>query len=236
MRRAESRALLLLASLLLAALWLAPVPAGAGGTSVTGTVKVLKKGGAGFHRRADSAVVWLAGPRSSAPASPVLVNQVKKKFHPRVLPVVKGQVVHFMNQDRVEHNVFSPTGGRGFDLGRYPKGEYRPVRFDELGVFKVYCDIHKAMILDVIVLANRYFAVTDEDGVFAIEGVPPGSYELKIWHVYGGTHTRALEVSDGAVALDPITVASTKVVREIEQHLDKSGKPYPKKKKRYERR
>ena len=141
-----------------------------------------------------------------------------------------------MNQDRVEHNVFSPSGERGFDLGRYPKGEFRPVRFDELGVFKVYCDIHKAMILDVVVLANRYFAVTDDDGVFAIEGVPPGSYELKVWHVYGGTHTRALEVSDGAVALEPITVASTKVVREIEEHLDKSGKPYPKKKKRYERR
>lgn len=226
---------LLLAGLLALLPALAPSATQAAGASVTGTVKVMKKGGRGFHGRADNAVVWLEGPKTRAPDSPVVVNQAKKKFRPRVLPVVRGQVVHFMNQDRLEHNVFSRSGAQGFDLGRYPKGEYRPVTFDEPGAFKIYCDIHKAMILDVLVLENRYFAVTDEDGVFAIPGVPPGSYQLRVWHVFGGSHTRELPVSADTVALEPITVTSTKVVREVENHLDKSGKPY-KKKTRYERR
>jgi len=235
MHRPSLRARHLLAGLVLPILALAPMPGRAAGGSLSGTVKVLKKGGGGVHRDAADAVVWLSGPKSSAPASPVLVNQVKKQFHPRVLPVVKGQVVHFTNQDRLEHNVFSRSG-TGFDLGRYPKGEFRPVTFDKPGVFKVYCNIHKAMILDVVVLENDHFTVTNEDGVFALEGVPPGRYQLNVWHIYGGRHSREVEVSDAPLMLDPITITSTKVVREIAEHLDKQGKRYTNPKKRYKRR
>jgi plastocyanin len=235
MLRPVARRALQLSALLLLIPALAPAPAGAAGGSVSGAIEVLKKGGAGRHREANNAVVWLSGPKSPAPESPVMVNQLKKKFRPRVLPVVQGQVVHFMNQDRIEHNVFS-RGGEGFDLGRYPKSEFRPVTFDKPGVFKVYCNIHKAMILDVVVLENRYFAVTDDEGVFAIEGVPPGSYKLNVWHVYGGSHTRDVEVANEPLAIQPITVTSTKVVRDVEEHFDKQGKPYTNKKKRYKRR
>ena len=228
--------LAVLLPLLLPMLMLAPARAAGAGASVTGTVEVMKKGGAGFHRDADNAVVWLSGPKSTPSSSPVLVDQVKKTFHPRVLPLVKGQVVHFMNQDRIEHNVFSRSGPEGFDLGRYPKGDFRAVTFDDLGVFKVYCNIHKAMILDVVVLENGYFAVTDEDGAFAIEGVPPGSYQLKVWHVYGGSHSRAVDVASEPVMLEPVTVTSTQIVREVTEHMDKAGKPYTSEKKRYRRR
>ena len=34
-----------------------------------------------------------SGPESPPPTSPAVVNQVDKKFRPRILPVVKGQVV-----------------------------------------------------------------------------------------------------------------------------------------------
>jgi len=235
MLRLAARRVLQLVGLLPLILALGPAQAGAAGGSVTGTVEVLKKGGAGRHGDADNAVVWLSGPKSPTPESPVMVNQLKKKFRPRVLPVVKGQVVHFMNQDRIEHNVFS-RGGKGFDLGRYPQNEFRPVTFDKPGVFKVYCNIHKAMILDVVVLENDYYAVTDEEGVFAIEGVPPGTYKLNVWHIYGGSNSRDVEIGGEPVAITPISVTSTKVVREVEEHLDKQGKPYTNKKKRYKRR
>lgn len=198
-------------------------------TSVTGSVRVLQKGSDRPHESFADAVVWLSGTTAPAPVAPVTINQLDKKFRPRVLPVVKGQVVHFLNQDPIEHNVFSTDSRNRFDLGRYPKSEYRPVTFDTPGVFKVYCNIHKAMILDVVVLESQHFAVTGEGGVFSIEAVPPGAYQLNVWHIYGGTHTQPIEVAGEPLSLEPIAIRSTRVVRQVEDHLDKDGRRYKKK-------
>jgi plastocyanin len=200
----------------------------AAGASITGSIKVLRKGGAGEQPSFANAVVWVSGPDGTPSPSPVIVNQLNKKFHPRVLPVMKGQVVHFMNQDKIEHNVFSRDSRNSFDLGRYPRGEYRPVKFDALGIYKVYCNIHKAMILDVVVVDSPYFAVTSEDGVFSIEGVPPGAHTLNVWHIYGGRHKRQITLGDEPLVLEPITVTSTKVTRDVEEHMNKKGRPYKK--------
>ncbi len=217
------------AAALAVALFAAPAAAVAADlTSVTGSVRVIRKHSDRLHESFADAVVWLAGGRAARPRAPVTVNQLNKKFQPRVLPVVKGQVVHFLNQDEIEHNVFSTDSRNPFDLGRYPKDEYRPVTFDTPGVFKVYCNIHKSMILDVVVLETDLFAVTGEEGVFSIEGVPPGQYQLSVWHIYGGTHTQPIEVHGEPVSLDPIEVQSTKVIRQVEEHLDKEGRRYPK--------
>lgn len=223
-----NRRTLSIVALLLAVLGpAAPSPVRA--ASVSGSVQVVKKFSDRTHEKSSNAVVWLSGVATPPPVEAITVDQRKKKFLPRVLPVVRGQVVHFLNQDKVDHNVFSTDPREAFDLGRYPKGEQRPVTFDVPGFFRVYCDIHKSMILDVAVLENPYFAVTDEDGVFSIDGVPEGSYRLHVWHIYGGTHEQPLAVATEPVALEPIRVKSTKVVRDVKEHLNKQGKRYPKK-------
>lgn len=200
------------------------------GHSINGSVRVLKKKSDKPHDDASNAVVWLSGATSSPPSTPVEVNQFKKKFRPRVLPVVKGQVVHFVNQDSIEHNVFSTEPEKPFDLGRYPKGEYGVVTFDKLGRFKVYCNIHKSMLLDIVVVPSSHYAVSTEDGVFSIEGVPDGEYVLNIWHIYGGAHTRNVMVRGDSLELGTMDLKSTRVIRSIREHLNKQGRPYKKKK------
>ena len=172
------------------------------GTSVSGSVRVLKKNGKSSYDSFAHAVAWLEGGSSPAPQAPRQVNQLDKTFHPRVLPVVRGQVVHFMNQDNIDHNVFSTDANQPFDLGRYPKGDYRPIAFDQAGIRKIYCNIHKAMILDVVVVENEHFATSNDGGSFVIEAVPSGRYTLNIWHIYGGTHSQEIEVADEPIALD----------------------------------
>ena len=52
----------------------------------------------------------------------------------------------------------------------------------------VACDLHPWMKAWVHVTGASHFAVTDASGSFALEGVPPGTYRMKVWHEALGTH------------------------------------------------
>lgn len=120
--------------------------------------------------------------QQSAPAEALEMVQLGETFIPHVLPVVKGSTVAFPNQDPIFHNVFSLSGTRSFDLGRYPKGESRSVDFDKTGVAPVFCHLHSDMSAVVLVLDNPYFAIPDAQGRYQIENIPPGEYTVVAWH------------------------------------------------------
>jgi plastocyanin len=206
--------------------------------TLTGQIEVKKKNG---RRNLDSfeyAVISLVGKNQPMTpqemAEPIIINQKDKRFFPRLMPIVAGQTVHFYNQDELDHNVFSTEKKQSFDLGRYPKGDFRPVKYTKTGNYKVYCNIHQKMVLDIVVLKSRYFGLTNEKGEFTIENVPAGTYQLKVWHIYGGMKEQTLTVAQGDNRLELISVVSTKVVREVEKHKNKHGKKY-KKRGRYRR-
>jgi plastocyanin len=113
---------------------------------------------------------------------PLEVRQEGQAFVPHVLPVPKGSIVAFPNTDPVFHNVFSLSRAASFDLGRYPRGESKSVRFDTPGIVKVFCHIHSDMSAVILVLDNSYFATPDSSGAFHIDGIPPGEYRATGWH------------------------------------------------------
>ena len=110
------------------------------------------------------------------------MDQRDETFVPHVLAVTAGTVVDFTNNDRTYHNVFSFTKGNRFDLGRYGRGHSKAVRFDRPGIVRVFCDIHSHMSAFVLVFGHRFFAVTDGEGRYQIDGVPPGTYTLVAWN------------------------------------------------------
>lgn len=204
---------------------LSALPARAG--TLSGQVEVLKKSADGPLDSFADAVVWLEGGAHAAPAAePARVAQLDKLFQPRVLAIPLGTEVEFVNRDAIDHNVYAAQKGAEFDLGRYPMGQHRGHVFNEAGFFRVYCNIHQAMILDVVVLDTPYFAITGDDGAFTLPDVPPGDYMLKVWHKYGGESSQPLSVTAADQALGRLSVTSTKVVREVTDHLDKHGRPY----------
>jgi len=111
---------------------------------------------------APRVVVWLEAPQSS-PAPPraqqPVLDQRHLSFSPQVLVVQVGTTVEFPNNDRVFHNVFSFRDGKRFDLGLYPIGAVRRVRFDRPGLSRVFCNIHPNMAAYVIVVDTPYFAI-----------------------------------------------------------------------------
>jgi plastocyanin len=112
---------------------------------------------------------------------PATLDQRDQTFVPYVLAVMAGTTVRFPNHDRTYHNVFSLSKARRFDLGRYPRGEAKSVRFDRPGVVRVFCEIHSHMSAFILVFAHPYFAATDAEGRYRLERVPPGEYTLAVW-------------------------------------------------------
>jgi plastocyanin len=192
--------------------------------AISGTVTVLGKDGQPLPRF-EHAVVYLQGIETAPEGSPAVLNQVNKEFVPRLLPVVKGQEVRFPNQDHVQHNVFSPHEQEPFDLGLYPHGESRSARLNVLGRHKVYCNLHKSMVADILVLPNRYFGLTDAQGHYRIDVPPAGEYVVRVWHVFGGADQKSVRVGASDQTVD-FTVRSAQSAQDVGDHADKAGKGY----------
>ena len=109
------------------------------------------------------------------------MDQRNETFVPHLLAITVGTTVDFPNDDRTYHNVFSLSKPKRFDLGRYAAGRSKSVRFDRPGVVRVFCEIHSHMNAFILVFTHRFFGVTDADGRYQIDGVPPGTYTLVAW-------------------------------------------------------
>lgn len=146
-------------------------------------------------------VVYLrnARPQGVGPMR-VSIRQRNETFTPRVVAVTVGSEVDFPNDDSFYHNVFSLSRARTFNLGRYPRGHTRRVRFDRPGVVKVFCEIHSHMSASVMVFDHPWFAMPDETGRFALDAVPPGDQQVTAWHERLGDTTVRLRVEPGRAA------------------------------------
>ena len=132
------------------------------------------------------------------------IDQRNESFVPHVLAIVAGTTVDFPNSDVTYHNVFSLSRTKSFDLGRYATGRSKSVRFDRPGIVRVFCEIHSHMSAFILVFAHRYFAVTQADGDYRIDHVPPGNYNVFVWNEALPLESRTVTVpeSGGDVELN----------------------------------
>lgn len=139
-------------------------------------------------------------------AEPVVIDQAGMKFIPRVLPVLRGSTVAFRNSDPVRHNVFTPDGDK-YNLGTWATGESKTHVFPKSGVYRQLCNVHPEMEAFIIVLDNPFFAVTDEQGRFKLQDVPPGGYTLKTWSEKLAVASTPITVEAGQQAAAKIALA-----------------------------
>ena len=132
----------------------------------------------------------------------VVLDQRNEAFVPHVLAITTGTTVQFLNSDKTYHNVFSLSKPKRFDLGRYPTGSSKSVRFDRPGIVRVFCEIHSHMSAFILVFAHQHFAVTNARGEYRLDGLPPGTYTVAVWHPVLGAKTRTVRVPDEGGELD----------------------------------
>ena len=142
-----------------------------------------------------------------------VMDQRNLEFVPQVLPILVGATVDFPNNDKVDHNVFSMSRTKKFNLGSYTAGESKSVVFDKPGIVELRCDVHAEMAAYILVMKNPYFAVTDKQGQFEIpdsshleqtgltgvKDLPPGKYFIKSWHQKLKSQKQAVVVPENGV-------------------------------------
>jgi plastocyanin len=137
------------------------------------------------------------GPRLS-PKPPVTetLDQKGARFDPDLVIVPVGSTFEFPNSDPIFHNVFSLSKAQPFDLGYYPQGQRRTVKFNNPGVVQVYCHIHANMYAAIVVTASPWFQKPSPDGSFSFSDVPAGRYRLTAWHKIAGPHKVNVQVPE----------------------------------------
>jgi len=151
------------------------------------------------RKELKNAVVWLENPPASAApaaAAKVEVDQNGCVFVPRVVVVPAGGTVDFLNSDRLLHNIHAtPKLNVSFNRTQ-PKDRTIPVTFAKPEIVRINCDLHSWMVGWVVVAAHPYYAITGADGQFSFDNLPPGKYDLHIWHERLGTVQASATVSD----------------------------------------
>lgn len=118
-----------------------------------------------------------------APTEPAIMSQQGAKFSPPLLVISLGQRVDFLNDENrpIEHNVFSQSPAKQFDLGLWRPPTRKSVTFEKPGLVRLFCSIHRYMDGIIYVCPTPFFTTVANDGTFSISGAPPGDYILKTW-------------------------------------------------------
>jgi len=94
-------------------------------------------------------VLAFAGASVVALAAEHSIRQKGKVFSESAITIKKGDMVVFVNDDTVTHNVMSTDAGNEFNIGSQAPGTSTPVTFDKTGEFTIICAIHPRMKLTV---------------------------------------------------------------------------------------
>lgn len=185
-------------------------------------------------KNASDTVLWLTPvgttvePPHQDPAHIPQLVQKNKSFQPSLLVIPAGGKVEFPNHDPFFHNVFSLFEGKRFDLGLYESGTTRFVQFDKPGISFIFCNIHAQMSAVVIAVATPYYAISDARGEITIPSVPPGRYELQVFHPSVAPDklralSREVTIAVGDTSLGSFTLVESDLAT---AHKNKYGRDY----------
>ncbi|WP_262691329.1 carboxypeptidase regulatory-like domain-containing protein [Kordiimonas aestuarii] len=116
------------------------------------------------------------------PVNAAVMAQQNTMFAPFVLAVAVGTEVTFPNMDEFRHQVYSFSKPKRFELRLYGQDTTNKIMFDKPGVVALGCNIHDNMLAFIYVSEHPVVGKTDESGDVVFSNLPPGGYEVHVWH------------------------------------------------------
>ena len=117
-------------------------------------------------------------------AKPFVIDQREMQFLPRIAAVQHGRPVRFDNSDMFNHGVSVASEVKANNVSQIA-GPGMPVEFTfepEKKPLMVGCPLHGNMRAWLFVVPHPWFAISDANGRFTIDKVPPGKYTLLLTH------------------------------------------------------
>ena len=153
-------------------------------------------------------VVALTGVKVTAPYPDPQVTNEKCRFLPRVQLARPGAPTKTTSHDALLHTTNAQQdGGRTlFNVGLPVPNLVITRPLNGAGLVRITCNTHQWM-RGFIMVTDEMAAVTGVDGSFRLTGVPPGTYELKVWHELLKVAPVKVTVANGATATVKLALA-----------------------------
>jgi hypothetical protein len=144
------------------------------------------------------------------PETPIVLDQRRCQYSPRVFGLRTGQPLQIVNSDPTLHNTHGrPVANPEFNIGQPIRGLRNTLTFSMPEVMiPLESYIHRRMVAFVGVVPHPFFAVTGADGSFAIAGIPPGDYTVEAWHERFGSVTHSVTIDARQTATVSFTFGS----------------------------
>ena len=88
---------------------------------------------------------------------------------------------------------------------------------EDVEEFTIKCNLHPFLQTHGFIVDNPYYAVTDKDGRFSIENIPPGTYEVIAWHTYSPTQRATITINSNSESSVEFTFDAKEVRRKLYQ-------------------
>ena len=134
----------------------------------------------------------------------LLLDNKNCRFDPHAAVLTVGSTIEVKNSDKIlhtAHGYFAAT----FNVALPGGGANQKRQLSRPGIVQIRCDRHGWMNAFVRVDRHPFHAVTDAAGRFKIEGVPPGTYTLEVWHERSGSKTQEIAVKEKQVTRVELT-------------------------------
>ncbi len=158
-------------------------------------------------RKIANVVVSLVGIKAgkAIPGGAVTVTNLNCEFVPHVAVGFLGNKIILKTDDPVLHTFDIHTSLNGkelFHVGLHEKGSAVTKKLSKTGLLDLSCYVHPWQHAYVFVFDHPYTAVTDENGGFTIDNIPPGTYAVEAWHEALGTRKIAnIKVESGKTSV-----------------------------------
>ena len=195
-----------------------------------------------------NAIVTLEGIEAGKPfdLSVPLIEARDCMFQPWVTIVRNGHAVEVVNMDPVMHDIqgyeTSPEAGARVLFNtplilnhEHQRGNLHAIHNHAPGkslvgpiylnkgrrTFYMQCGFHAYMESWAMAVNSPYYAVTDDQGAFTIDNVPPGTYQMVVWHPQSGPGvTRTVTIAPDGTTTEEVALPAPKGNRTAYKVMD----------------